>query len=87
MDQTRVTALGAAGFLVGAFLGFLARPAAPFMGQLPLEIVISRGASLKGLDQMLVPLAESSFNTMAAGAIIGVVVGIIIAVYALPSSR
>ena len=32
--------------------------------------VNSRGATLQGFDQALVPLAEQSFNTMALGAVL-----------------
>jgi hypothetical protein len=38
--------LGSAGFLVGGLIGFLLRPAAFLVGQLPFEHVISRGASV-----------------------------------------
>jgi hypothetical protein len=34
------------GAVVGAVVGFVVRPAVPFFGQLPFEIVITRGASL-----------------------------------------
>jgi hypothetical protein len=66
-----------AGFLLGAFIGFLMRPAAFLIGQLPLETVITRGSSLNGLDQLLVPTAQSSFNMMLTGAIIGAIAGAI----------
>ena len=70
--------VGIAGFLVGGLVGFLARPSAFFLGQLPFEHVISRGATLKGMDQMLIPLAQRSFNITLIGAIIGAVAGIVI---------
>ena len=71
-------AIGIAGFLIGGLVGFLARPSAFFVGQLPFDHVITRGASLKGFDQMLVPLAQRSFNITLMGAIIGAVAGIVI---------
>jgi hypothetical protein len=74
--------LGSAGFLVGGLIGFLLRPAAFLVGQLPFEHVISRGASLKGMDQLLVPIAQQSFNTTLIGAIIGATAGIIIGYFA-----
>jgi ABC-type Fe3+ transport system permease subunit len=70
--------VGIVGFLVGGLVGFLARPSAFFLGQLPFEHVISRGATLKGMDQMLIPLAQRSFNITLIGAIIGAVAGIVI---------
>lgn len=65
--------LGLVGLLVGGFAGFLLRPSAPFVGQLPFEFVILRGANLKGLDQILLPTAQQSFNIMLVGAIIGAI--------------
>ena len=38
--------IGIVGFLIGGFVGFLARPSAFLTGQLPFEHVISRGANL-----------------------------------------
>lgn len=71
--------IGAAGFLIGGFVGFLARPSIALIGQLPFDTVISRGAGLKGLDQMLLlPLAQQSFNVMLIGAVVGAVAGIVI---------
>jgi hypothetical protein len=70
--------IGVAGFLIGGLIAFLARPSAFLIGQLPFGIVISRGADLKGMDQMLVPLAQQSFNIMLIGAIVGAVAGMII---------
>jgi predicted amidophosphoribosyltransferase len=67
--------LGAA---IGAFISFLFRPAAPLVGQLPFGVVITRGVSLKGLDSMLVPYAESSFNIMIVGMILGGIIGAVI---------
>ena len=70
--------IGIVGLLVGGFVGFLARPSAFLVGQLPFEHVISRGANLKGMDQMLVPIAQQSFDITLIGAIIGVIAGIVI---------
>jgi hypothetical protein len=68
-------ALGLAGSLGGGLLGFLLRPSEPSVGQLPLEYVISRGAQFEGADQMLMLLAEKSFNMMLTGATIGAAIG------------
>lgn len=63
------------GFFIGGVLGFLFRPSAFLVGQLPFGTVISRGVTLQGMDQLLVPLAQSSFNTMFAVAIVGALIG------------
>ena len=47
--------LGGIGFVLGGLLGFLTRPSALLIGQLPFSIVLSRGGNLRGLDQVLVP--------------------------------
>jgi predicted amidophosphoribosyltransferase len=76
--------LGAA---IGAFISFLVRPAAPLVGQLPFGVVITRGVSLKGLDRMLVPYAESSFNIMIVGLILGGIIGVVIGSFLSKSSN
>ncbi len=70
--------LGIVGFIAGGFIGFLYRPSAFIIGQLPFDVVITRGANLKGIDQVLIPLAQTSFNNMMAIAVIGAAIGIII---------
>lgn len=70
--------LGIVGFVAGGILGFLYRPSAFLIGQLPFDIVITRGTKLKGLDQVLISMAQTSFNNMAAAAIAGSVIGIVI---------
>lgn len=67
---------GVGGFLAGAFIGFLYRPPAFLIGQLPFRYVISRGTTLKGLDQMYIPVAETSFNYLLGGGIIGAILGV-----------
>lgn len=69
--------LGIVGFIAGGVLGFLYRPSAILIGQLPIDVVITRGANLKGVDQVLIPLAQSSFNNMVAIAVVGAVIGIV----------
>jgi hypothetical protein len=68
--------LGALGLIMGALIGFLLRPSVMLIGQLPFETVISRGTTLQGLDKVLVSTAETSFNIMLVGAIIGAVMGV-----------
>ena len=77
-DRTRIVwLLGAAGFLVGALVGYLYRPPAFLVGQLPFDVVISRGTSLKGFDQMYIPVAETSFNYLLGGGLAGAVAGVV----------
>ena len=68
-----------AGLLIGSIVGFLLRPSVPLMGQLPFTTVITRGANLRGLDQLLLGYAHTSFNYLIAGMILGAIVGIIAA--------
>jgi hypothetical protein len=74
--------LGIAGFFVGSCIGFLLRPSAFLVGQLPLETVIARGSNLSGLDRLLVSTAETSFNYMMVGAILGAIGGVVIGLIA-----
>lgn len=74
-----VVGLGIVGLLIGGFVAFLLRPAIPLIGkQLPFEHVITRGANLERIDQILAPLAQRSFNMMLAGAILGAVTGALV---------
>ena len=70
--------IGIIGFLIGGFVGFLARPSTLLIGQLPFEHVISRGANFHGMDQVLVQTARQSFNITLIGAIIGAIAGMVI---------
>jgi hypothetical protein len=76
--KSPIAVIGAAGAIVGGTIGFLLRPSAVLIGQLPFGAVITRGATLAGVDQVLVPLAEKSFNIMVASALIGLVVGAVV---------
>lgn len=71
-------------FLVGGATGggvaFLLRPSAPLIGQLDLETVVSRGSRLRGVDQLLVPTAEASFNILVVGVILGGAIGAIVGI-------
>ncbi len=62
------------GAILGAIAGFLLRPSMPLVGQLPLELVLTRGETLRDLGTIARPTAEESFNYLVAGAIIGAVV-------------
>ena len=62
--------LGFVGAILGAFVGYLLRPPVPLVGQLPFGTVITRGANLRGVDQLLLGVAHSSFNYLLVGATI-----------------
>lgn len=66
---------GIVGFIVGGLIALILRPSAPLIGQLPIETVFSRGTGLSGLDVILVPTAERSFNLMLLGALMGLAAG------------
>src|SRR6266705_5073022 len=68
-----------AGLLIGSVVGFLLRPSVPLMGQLPFTTVVTRGASLRGLDQLLLGYARTSFNYLIAGMVLGALIGLIAA--------
>ncbi len=72
------TTAGTIGLLLGGFLGYVMRPAAPLIGQLPFRVVMTQGTNLQGLDQILVPMAQRSFNYVLVGAVLGVLAGIVI---------
>ena len=65
-----VVGFAGAGAVIGAVLGFLFRPSVPFVGQLPLVTVLSRGSNLSGMDMLLRSVAEESCNYMIVGAIL-----------------
>ena len=73
MDRNRMMLpAGLAGFLLGAFVGYLYRPPALLIGQLPFQYVITRGTTLKGIDQIYIPVAEKSFDYLLVGGVVGV---------------
>ena len=65
------------GFILGASIGYFYRPPALFIGQLPFDVVITRGGNLKGLDQIYLEIAKTSFNYLLTGGIVGAIVGAI----------
>lgn len=69
---------GVVGAIVGGAIGYFYRPSAFMVGQLPFQHVISRGKTLKGIDQILLPVAETSFHYLIGGALIGAVMGLVI---------
>lgn len=83
--------LGFAGLLIGGLVGFLLRPSGSVfgleVGQLPFKDVITRGGSLKGADLILTPIAQSSFNYLLAGAIVGAVCGVLLGYFIFRSRK
>ncbi|WP_445476302.1 hypothetical protein ACT9XH_06275 [Methanococcoides methylutens] len=78
MDEKQLKYLPTLGTLIGGSIAFLLRPEAPQIGQLPFGVVATRGTELTSVDEMLIPIAEASFNYMIAGAIIGAIIGMAI---------
>lgn len=78
--------LGVIGFVAGGSIGFLSRPSF-FGAQMPFGIVLTRGAFLKGVDVMFIPLAQQSFNNTLMAAIIGTAIGVAIAYLGKKLSR
>lgn len=74
-----ISKLGIIGMLAGGFIGFLLRPSSALAGKLPFLPCLTRGATLEGVDQVMIHLAEKSFDIMLIGAIIGLAAGIILA--------
>lgn len=76
--EVLTTALGAG---LGGIIGFLVRPPVPLVGKLPFEVVITRGSTLEGMDRMLVSSAQTSFNYILVGLLLGGVVGFAFSVF------
>ena len=66
------------GLILGASIGYFYRPPAVFIGQLPFDVVITRGGNLKGIDQIYLEIAKTSFNYLIIGGIAGAILGAII---------
>jgi Na+/H+ antiporter NhaC len=66
------------GLILGASIGYFYRPPALFIGQLPFDVVITRGGNLKGLDQIYLEIAKTSFNYLLIGGIAGAIIGAIV---------
>ena len=65
------------GLILGASIGYFYRPPALFIGKLPFDVVISRGGNLKGIDQIYLEIAKTSFNYLLIGGIVGAIAGAI----------
>ena len=73
--QNNTVFFGIMGFLLGCLIGFLLRPSVFLVGQLPFIHVLTRGTALSGMDTMLIPAAQTSFNYMFLGGILGGLLG------------
>ncbi|HEX9019871.1 MAG TPA: hypothetical protein VF903_01280 [Nitrospirota bacterium] len=67
-----------AGLIAGASIGYFYRPPAVLIGQLPFDVVITRGGNLKGFEQVYLETAKASFNYLLIGGIAGAVGGAVI---------
>ena len=65
--------------MLGGGVGYLLRPAVPFIGQLPLNIIIADGKNLHGLERLAQPYAQQSLEYVIAGALVGGMLGLITA--------
>lgn len=63
------------GIIFGASIGYFYRPPAVLIGQLPFDVVITRGGNLKGFDQIYLETAKTSFNYLLIGGIAGAIIG------------
>jgi hypothetical protein len=81
MKRSQISVFGTSilGLLLGGFVGFLLRPSSALVGKVSFINTLTRGATLEGVDQILINLAHKSFDIMLAGAIIGAVVGVVLA--------
>lgn len=68
---------GLAGLVAGGAIGYWMRPFVSLRGQLAFETVFTRGASLHGVDRLLVPAAQASFDRMLLFAIVGMIAGLL----------
>lgn len=68
------------GIILGASIGYFYRPPALFIGQLPFDVVITRGGILKGIDQIYLDVARTSFNYLFIGGIVGGILGAIVGI-------
>lgn len=66
------------GLIAGAAIGYFYRPPAILVGQLPFDVVITRGGNLKGLEQVYLETAKTSFNYLLFGGIGGALLGAVI---------
>jgi uncharacterized membrane protein len=63
---------------LGASIGYFYRPPGIFIGQLPFDVVITRGGNLKEIDQIYLEIAKTSFNYLLIGGIVGGIIGAIV---------
>ena len=66
------------GLAIGGYIGFLNRPAAFLVGQLPFEKMALGGINLTGIDKVFISPARTSFMYMIVGAVLGLIVGAVL---------
>jgi hypothetical protein len=76
-DGSRAPRFGAIGGVIRGIVGYLVGTSPP----LTFFDVITRGASLNGLNALLRPAAESAFNFMLAGVVLGAACGVVVAYF------
>jgi hypothetical protein len=79
LDDPRPAIGGLVGGLVGAVVGYLLGTSP----SLSFGDVLESGANLQGINALMRPAAEAASNWMLAGAIVGVVGGLIVAYWSL----
>lgn len=78
MNEKQMKYIPTSGTLIGGLIAYLLRPEAPQIGKLPFDVVMTRGANLNGVDEVLISTAEASFNYTITGAVIGAIIGMAI---------
>ena len=63
--------------ILGGCVGYLLRPAIPFIGQLPFYDVITDGQNLHGIERLAQSYAQQSLEYLVAGVVIGGMIGLI----------
>jgi len=89
VGQASEMSFGALGYGGFSFLGGIVGATVGYLIGTPPNLsagdVITRGAALQGFNQLLVPAAQSAFNFVVAGVIVGAALGL--AISYLGSSR
>ncbi|MGO9261140.1 MAG: zinc ribbon domain-containing protein [Bryobacteraceae bacterium] len=82
-SQTSLLSYGILGLLVGAIIGYLTRPSIPILGRQPtLDIVLTGGSNLHGINRVLAPLAQQAQHQVITYACIGAVIMVFVGVLA-----
>ncbi len=74
----KVVVASIVGMIIGCFLGYILRPSVPLLGQLPLNMILSGGSNLSGVDYLLKSTLETSLTYMWVGTILGLIGGAVV---------